>query len=68
MGEPEGNELRLKAESLCLGVRNAREVLKADERGASAIDYKLAGVGCADANHQHDVDIRVVVEKCAALL
>jgi hypothetical protein len=43
-------------------------VLEADERGASAIDYKLAGVGCADANHQHDVDIGVVVEKCAALL
>jgi hypothetical protein len=68
MSEPEGDELWLKPESLSLGVRNAREVLEADEGGTSAIDYELAGVGCADTNHQYDVDIRVVVEKRAALV
>jgi hypothetical protein len=43
-------------------------VLEADESGTSAIDYELAGVGCTDTDHQYDVDIRVVIEKRAALI
>ena len=68
VGEPERNELGIETQSFRLRVRLTREVLEADEGDAASVDDHLARVGCAHADHEHHVDVRVDLEKVAALL
>ena len=44
------------------GVRDAREVLEADERRGAPVDDELAGVGGTDPDHEDDVDGDVELE------
>jgi hypothetical protein len=67
--EPERDQLGLEAESLCVGVGDAGEVLQTDEGDGAAAHHQLAGVGGADADHQHHVDVDVRLDQpCAPLL
>jgi len=51
MRKPQRNELGLKAESLCLGVRNAGKVLEANKGNTSAIDDKLTSIRGSHTHH-----------------
>jgi hypothetical protein len=42
-------------------------MLEAHERRASSVNDELPSVCCADADHEYDVDVHVVVEECATL-
>jgi hypothetical protein len=68
VGKPEGKQLGVKAKSLCVGVRNRCEVLKAGERDSAALDDQFTGVRRADAHHEDDVNIDVLFEQPRALL
>jgi hypothetical protein len=67
MGEPEWNQLRLEPKSLCLGVRDAGEMLEANKRSASPVDDQLSRVRRANSHHEDDVDVGVVLEQSTAL-
>src|ERR1700694_922866 len=68
MCQPEGNQLRIEPQSLRFGIRDARKVLEADESDALAVDNQLSGVGGADPDHQHHIDIDIDVQQGPALL
>jgi len=68
MREPQRNQLRFESESLGLGVSNAGEVLEANKCDTSTIDDELTRVCGSDADHQHNIDVVVVLEQSAALL
>ena len=42
-------------------------MLKAHKRDPTPVDDELAGVRSTDANHEHDINVGVVLDQCAAL-
>src|SRR5262247_2386321 len=68
MGEPERQQLGIKAEPLSIRVCDGGEMLQARERNPLPIDYQLAGVRSSHADHEHDLHVDILLEKSAALL
>jgi len=56
MREPHRQELGVESEAVGGGVRDAREVLEADEGRGAPVDDEFAGIRGADPDHQDDVD------------
>ena len=61
--EPEGNQLGVESQPLCVGVGDAGEVLKTHEGDAAAVDHEFARVGRTHADHQHDIERDVGLEQ-----
>jgi len=61
MGQPERQQLRIEAESLRIGIRNRGEMLETRERDPLSIDHQLAGVCSADADHEHDLHVDILL-------
>ena len=57
--EPQRHELGIETETVGLLIRDAGEVLEADERDSATADHELAGVCRTDADHEHDIDVDV---------
>ena len=68
MREPEGQQLRVEAEALGIRVRDGGEVLEAGEGSAATIHDQLAGVRCADADHEHDIHVDILFQQLGAPL
>jgi hypothetical protein len=68
MSEPKGKQLRVETEALRVGIRDRGEMLQTRECHALAIDHELAGVGRANTNHEHHVDIDVLLQEPSAPL
>src|SRR6476469_11195284 len=68
MGQPERQQLRIKAKPLSVRVCDRGEMLEARECDSLSIDHQLAGVCSADADHEHDLHVDILREKSTALL
>jgi hypothetical protein len=68
MGQPEGNQLRVEAEALGVGICDRGEVLEAGEGDAAAINHQLARVRGAHAHHEDYIDVNVLFEQFRAPL
>ena len=59
---------RDQTQAMSLRICDTGEMFEADERNSTTVYDKLSGVCRSDTDHQHNVDVRINVEKRAALL
>ncbi|MDQ2668382.1 MAG: hypothetical protein M3Z05_20660 [Gemmatimonadota bacterium] len=66
--KPKGKQLRVKPESLRVSICDRREVLETCKRYPAPGNYELPSIRGAHADHEHNVNIHVLIKQPRALL
>lgn len=68
MGEPQRQQLGIEAEPLGIRIRDGREVFEANKGCSSSINDEFTSIGGADADHQDDINIDILLQEPGALV